>query len=322
MQLDNRLENKDMLLRELIYGPAKAKKTWWIGKAAEAGYNILLLEGDRNWHILNKIKPEAQKRIQIVDMSDERGRPIFAMALARLLKDGKIIWDEKEKKSSKLKPNENCISVDLDKLGRFDIVALDSWTALVRSLLLQYAKEQMIDLSQAEEGDDKWGYYRWAGALASWMLSQLSGIQCHKIVTAHVDMYEKRSKDGKKIEWSKRQVKSTSGPHAMQLPSQFSDILYFYPKGSAYKIDTSGSDEADGGSCLVKPGIYNWDDLQFVNLIKAAGLALPPEDHPLIDYSIGSVKPAGKDKVKGVIKPGEKPGIKLNTGGKKLSFGR
>lgn len=325
MQLDSRLKDQDMLLRVLAYGNAKTKKTWWAGKAAEAGYNVLLLDGDDGWHILKQIKPEAQKRIQVVNMTDNRGKPIFAAAMARLLKDGSLIWNEETKQSAKLNPNANCININLDSFDSNSVVVMDSWTAYTVSLMLQYAKENMIDLSVAEEGDDKWGYYRWAGALATWNLVQLTALSCHVIVVAHTDVYEKRSKDGKRVEWSKRQVKSTSGPHAMQLPAKFSDILYFYQKGTATKISTKGSEEADGGSRLVAPGEYNWEDLQFKALIKAAGLALPKADNPLIDYSLptgSTTKKKSAIQISGraqsakpnLVKPVTKPIAKITLG--------
>ena len=327
MLLDNRLQDQDMLLRVLAYGSAKTKKTWWAGKAAEAGYNVLLLDGDDGWHILKQIKPEAQKRIQVVNMTDERGRPIFATAMSRLMKDGKLIWDEKAKQSATLNPNANCIKIDLDLMNADCVVVMDSWTAYVISLMLHYAKENLIDMSVAEEGDDKWGYYRWAGALASWNIVQLTSLLCHVIVVAHTDVYEKRSKDGKKIISSKRQIKSTSGPHAMQLPAKFSDILYFYQHKTAWKISTRGDDNADGGSRLIKPGEYNWEELQFKDLIKAAGLALPKADNPLIDYSLPTGKtPAkitastiqisgGKTAAKpNLVKPVSKPVAKITLG--------
>ena len=316
--LDQKLESQDMLLRVLAYGNAKTKKTWWAGKAAEAGYNVLLIDGDDGWHILKQIKPEAQKRIQVVNMTDELKRPVFAQSLARLLKDSKLIWDEEKKRSQKLSPNENCIQIDLAQMDANCVFVMDSWTAFARSLLLQYAQENLIDLSIAEEGDDKWGYYRWAGALATWALTQITALQCHVICIAHTDVYEKRSKDGKKVEWAKRQVKSTSGPHAMQLPSQFSDILYFYQHKSATKISTEGAEDADGGSRLIAPGVFNWDDLQFIDLVKAAGLSLPSVNNPLIDYSVqmkpkakASAKPAQKP---GLVKPVAKPTAKIVLG--------
>ena len=309
-QLDERLENKDMLLRELVYGPAKSKKTWWLGKAAEAGFNILLLDGDDGWHILSQIAPEAQKRIQVMDLNDELNSVIFSNFMARLLKKGTIVWDEKAKKSAQLNPNANCVSIDITKMGKYDILCVDSWTALIKSLMWQYALENTIDLAEADKSD--WDFYGWGGRLALWMLDRLCSLQCHLVVIAHATIYEKRDKSGKKVISQKRQIISTSGPNAMQIPSKFSDVLYFYPKGSAFKIDTKGTDEADGGSRLVAPGIYNWDDLQFKDLIKAAGLDLPPVDNPFIDYSVAvkePVKPSG-----GLIKTVGKPTAKLKLG--------
>jgi hypothetical protein len=311
MLLDHRLKSNDMLLRILAYGNAKSRKTWWVGKAAEAGYNVVLLDGDNGWHILKQIAPAAQNRIQVVNMTDERGRPVFAEAMARLLKDGKLIWDEATKKSAKLNPNENCISLDLDQLDSNCVLVVDSWSAYSVSLMLQYAKENQIDMSVAEEGDDKWGYFRWAGALATWSMTQLSGLPCHVVVIAHTDVYEKRSKDGKKVEWSKRQIKSTSGPHAMQMPAKFSDILYFSQKGTANKISTRGNEDADGGSRLIAPGDYNWEDLQFVDIIKSAKLTPPTKDNPFVDYSLKS-KSAVVPK-SGLITPVVKPVAKVNS---------
>lgn len=296
-----------MLLRILAYGPAKSKKTWWVGKAAEAGYNVLLLDGDDGWQILNHIKPEAQKRIQVVDLNDELNSVICCNFMTRLLKKGTIIWDEKAKKTEMFNPNENCISIDLTKLGKFDVLVVDSWTALIRSLMFQFANENSIDLSEADKAD--WDFYGWGGRMALWITSRLTSLPCHLVTIAHATQYEKRDKTGKKVISSKRQIISTSGPNAMQLPSEYSDILYFYPKGAAFKIDTRGTDEADGGSRLISPAIYNWDDLQFKDLIIAAGLELPPVDNPFIDYSVGSGKIQPKNS--GLIKSVGNPAAKL-----------
>jgi len=313
MLVNERMESDDNLLRVLIYGNPKTKKTWWAGAAAEHGFNILMLDGDDSWHILRNLSSEAQQRIQVINFKDERGRPIFAEALARLLKDGKLIWDEKEKKSAKLSPNENCININLDVLDDTSILLVDSWTSLVTSLLLQYARENLIDLSVAEEGDDKWGYYRWAGALASWMLVQLKGLNCHVIVTGHTDVYEKRSKDQKRVEWTKRQIKSTSGPHAMQIGDKFSDILYFYKKGTAYKISASGNEDAEGGSRLVAPKENNWDDLQFIHLCKIIGAKIPGKENPHINYSMqqAQIQPVVKSNL---VKPVSNPTAKIVLG--------
>ena len=311
MLISERKDEQETLLRILAYGNGKTKKTWWAGAAAETGYNVLLLDGDNGSHILKQLTPQAQSRVQAINLNDKRGNPLFAQTLAKLLKRGKLVWDEKERKIATLQPNEDCIQIDLDILNDNCVVVVDSWTELCVSLLIQYAKENNIDLSIAEEDENKWGYFRWAGALASWMITQLRGLNCHVIVIGHTDVYEKRSKDGKTIEWQKRQVKSTSGPHAMQMPSRF-DILYFKQKGTAYKIETRGNEDADGGTRLVPPGDYNWDDLQFKDLILALGADLPDANNPHIDYSVTAKAPAQKT---GLVKPIEKPAAKISLGG-------
>ena len=37
-------EESGMLLRELFYGPPKTRKTWLAGTAAEAGFNVILID--------------------------------------------------------------------------------------------------------------------------------------------------------------------------------------------------------------------------------------------------------------------------------------
>jgi hypothetical protein len=307
-QLDTRLKQNDMLLRLLNYGPAKSKKTWWVGKAAEAHFNILLLDGDNGWHILKHTKPEAQHRIRVINVMDDLNRVVFAPMITRLVKSGKMNWDEVERKVQ-FSANDNCIAIDLNKLGRFDILVIDSWTALVTSLMWQYAKENSIDLSEADKSD--WDFYGWGGRMALWIASRLTALPCHLVVIAHATIYEKRSKDGKKIISQKRQIISTSGPNAMQMPAKFSDLLYFYMHKSAFKIDTKGTDEQDGGSRLIAPGVYNWDELQFIDLIKAAGMEAPTADNPNIDYSFAAAKT--KPASNGVLNPtaNKSAGLKL-----------
>ena len=78
----------------------------------------------------------------------------------------------------------------------------------------------------------------------------------------------------------------------------------------SFKIEAKGNEEQDGGSRIVPPGIYNWDELQFKDIIQMAGLSLPPADNPFIDYSISATAKA-KPTASGLIKPAAKAGVKL-----------
>lgn len=307
-QLNEMLDKGNMLLRILAYGPGKTKKTWWAGKAAESNFNVILMDGDDGYHILKNIKPEAQKRITVVDVVDTHKQAVFCVAMTELLKNYKLVWDEQRKVNAKLQPNEHCINIDLTQLTSNDLLVIDSWTALTWSLVVRYANENMIDLTDAEKTE--WDGYGWSGRLATWMLGQLKALPCHVVVIAHQTMYEKRSKDGKNIEWQKQQIVSTSGNHAMTVPSKFSEILNFSAKGSSFKIDTNGDVEKDGGARIVPPGIYKWEELQFVDICKMAGNKLPDATHPLLQTKIEAKKE--------VAKPVSKPTIGVGIGLKKL----
>lgn len=317
-QLDEQVQ-----LRLLIYGAAKTKKTWWIGTAAEAGFNVLLLNGDKGANILSNLSPEAQKRVYVLNVYDDSNRAVFAEFMTRFLKGVPFNWDEQARKFA-IKPGDTTIRIEPLNLPANTVVANDSWTALAWSLAFRYCLENAIDLSDAERQD--WDGYRWTGALATWMMQQWKKLPYHTITVGHQDNYEKRSKDGKKIEWSRMQIKSTSGPHAMQLAKDFTDILYFSVRGSAFQIDSGASHERDGGSQIVPPKTYQWNDLQFKDVCKLAGIPLPQHVEPLnFAESSAPVQAAGKQQSqtttttttkeaepKPVIKPSVGSGLKIN----------
>jgi len=114
------------------------------------------------------------------------------------------------------------------------------------------------------------------------------------IVVAHSVVYEKQGKNkstGRQEVISRReQIASTSGPHASTMGRFFSDVLYFKQQGEkSFKIEATGSQDKEGGSRLIEPGIYNWDELSFASICKKAGIALPGDNNPLIDYAVPQV---------------------------------
>ena len=167
-QLNTKLKEGNMLLRVLCYGPAKSKKTWWAGKAAEAGFNVTVLDGDNGWQILNNILPEAQERINVIELVDTMKNAVFCVALTQLLKDSQLVWNEKLGASSKMQPTNATAIVDLEKLTTNDVLVIDSWTALVWSLVLRYAKENGVDLTDPEKADRE--FYSWGNSMVKWML--------------------------------------------------------------------------------------------------------------------------------------------------------
>jgi len=283
--------HRKILLRLLYFGAQKTRKTWAACTAAEAGFNTILLDMDHGYHIaLDNISPEAQERITLIECQDSLKAARASIFLSKFLKSGKVWFDEEEKKPVLLPQqlNDNCIALDVDRhLNKNTVLIVDSYTALVASIQFQYAKENNIDLSDALKTE--WDGYGWAGRLASWTLEKLSQLPCHVIVIGHRSIYEKYKGSGKdrKIDWTRLQVKSVSGPHAMTIGDKFSDILYFEAQSSIRTtIDTRPGKDHEGGSRIIPPNQYDWERLKFRDICALGHIDLPPKDLPYLDFSI------------------------------------
>jgi len=303
------------LLRQLYYGSPKTRKTWLAGTAAEAGFNTILLDSDHGYHVLLKnLTPESQKRLMIIEARDSLKQATAAEFMTRFLKFGYVIFHEPSHQvvvNNKLLQDETfrseCIQLSLEQhLNHNTVLIVDSYTALVRSISFRYAIENKVDLTDPERTD--WEGYAWCGALASWMLEKLSRLPCHVIVIGHKTVYEKRSKDQKTIEWTRQQIKSTSGPHSMTVGDMFSDILYFENVSSSMtKISTRADKDMEGGSRLIPPNSYQWEKLQFKDICGYSGIALPSPSLPYLDFSIPKQEGGLLETKKQILNP--KPGL-------------
>lgn len=257
------------LLRVLIYGTPKTKKTWWACQAAESGKRIHLLDADDGWHVAKNLSPEAQKNIFLTQLVDKPELSVAANFLSRMFKQKHFFYNQDTYVFSK-KPEEGFDEYDFFSLTPEDIVVFDSWTAISDSIHLMFALRNSLDISDAEDRD--WPGYRWARQFASWVLSSLHSLPCHVIVISHVNEYEKTRKNLKtkktEIVFTRTQPVSVSAPHAMQMAKDFSDVFRFYLHNASVKIDATSTKDADGGSRIVKPGIYNWNELSFEKLLK------------------------------------------------------
>ncbi len=277
-------------MRILAYGAAKMKKTWWAGKAAESGFNVILIDSDNGAHILNNIAVEARSRIthiKTVGHTDDSSIP--AEFLTRLLTGKPFLWDEPERKIAPTVEmrfeRHSHYYIDISKLTMNDVLVIDSWTKVANSLIYRWFMQNNIEftsLNRAREGKGNQrthrGMFGWTRQMATWLTNQMLTLPCHVIVIAHQTVYEKRKVDeqgNEVVEWSRTQPISTSGPHAMQMAVDFSEILFFSRAMQFFKIDTAGETLREGGCRFTPPSSYSWDDLQFVDICKIANSPMP-----------------------------------------------
>ena len=292
--LDEKQNDKSspLLLRLFFYGPPKTRKTWLAGTAAEAGFNTILLDADHGYHILTKqLSADAKKRLQLFECRDSRTQAIACEFLTRFLTGGRVFFNDKTHQviSNQTKVDDDCSELNVSRhIDSNTVLIVDSYTAIVASLQLRHAIENKTDLfNPVKDNTDREGY-AWSGALATTFLKRLTALPCHVIVIGHATMYEKYKTDsrGKQtLEWSRRQIKSTSNPHGMTIGDKFSDIFYFHNVSSTLtKVDTFADKDAEGGSRIIPPKSYSWDDVTWIKLCEAAGIQLPPKDLPYLNF--------------------------------------
>ena len=261
-------------LRTLIFGDPKVRKTDWACRAAEAGYNVILLDGDDGSQTVRRLPPEVMKRILVVDVKDTFNNPIFRNFFASFLNEKDFYWDEQAKIPMLLNLKNSYIHFNPMKFGDSDVIIFDSWKAFIRSVLFYYAQTKKLDLADAKK--EEWDGYGFQSRFQDHVLACLHCLTCHVIVVGHAAVYEKWDRRKNLAEpvllSRKTQIVSSSGPHAGTVMSHFTDILYFERTGpTTFTIDTAGDHDRIGGSRLIKPDKFLWEELPVSLLLEKIG---------------------------------------------------
>lgn len=267
-------------LKALIYGYGKTRKTSWAGSVAKTNLNGIYCDCDNSIPVLGSVlTPEEQAKLTYVNMADEVNAAKASWFVAALAKGRPFIWDELDRKVVKTRPvGHDCLLVNPQLFTPSDCLIIDSYTQVCNSLFIQYALEQGIDLSEAKKPE--WDDYRWAGQLATFLLTSLMALKCSVILISHVKTYEKKRRDkfGKEEIVSVRtQPVSVSNNHAETISKYFGEVYYFYKQGTGTKISTKTSDSLDCGSRFLEPKDWNYDDLTLESVANKYNINRPTE---------------------------------------------
>ena len=267
-------------MKALIYGYGKTRKTSWAGSVAKTYLNGIYCDCDNSIPVLGSVlTPEEQARLTYVDIGDEVNSAKASWFLAALAKGKPFIWDEADKKIVKSRPAcHDCLLVNPRLFTPSDVVIIDSWTQVCNSLFIQYGIENGIDFSEANKLE--WDDYRWAGQLATFLLTSLMALPCSVIIISHVRTYEKKRKNkfGKEELVSCRtQPVSVSNNHAETISKYFGEVYYFYKSGTATKISTKTSDSLDCGSRFLEPKDWSYEELSLESIANKYNINRPTE---------------------------------------------
>ncbi len=169
--------------RILIVGLPGSGKSTLAAELAIHGKRLIWLNIENAEETLRKLPPEAQDRIEFVNIPDSASYPIAAQTLLVLFKTGKANICEIHGKIDcpicKKDSNANITSIDFSTLGPDDVVVLDTGTQLSYSILSYTLKDAPIE--KKPERDD-WGALR---KYTEFFKSQFQGAQYNLIVTCN-----------------------------------------------------------------------------------------------------------------------------------------
>lgn len=300
----------------LILAEEKAGKTSWLLDAAEAGFNVLLLDGDVAVQRINDLSPEAKRRVFYMDVGDDlvgEVNPKMIQTVADFMTSTTFLWnDSKQAEYSRTKDaHDPETGAALDEIwqikpARLDhnwVLGIDSWTTLSYSAML--AKSQDLGESIADVEKIERNIYQGVGNRLTNILFTQQKAPCHTVILGHPAQYEKRKAEAGKtvregmkendqiIEWTRMIAKSSSNPHGYNMGKYFSDVGWIdVDKWGKRKLDFTKTSERTSGGNLNSKGDPRVDH-RFVDLVAKIGGHIPDPkgDTPLGDGFV--IYPAG-----------------------------
>lgn len=311
--------DSDAKLKLLLIGDSKAGKTPWSGLAA-MNYNVLYLDGDVGLQSLNKMPAEAKSRLFYIpcqDYVDDNGQyhPRFAEFFKTFTTEGTYTWNDTRGETFSRRDyvfGESTDDVWQIKPARMDhscVLIIDSWTALVQSVMQWKADDLNTDLGDVEKVSRE--IYSGVGNKLTQFLTMIRSMPCHVIVIAHPAEYTKLEKPiGKigsmkevdmKIEWTKMIPKSSSNPHALTMAKYFSDVGWLDVRANGdTRLDfKQATNRIIGGHMDSQTDAR---ETSVAQVIQAIGGHVPPDpknishESWLTIYPSGSFEPAGGKK--------------------------
>jgi len=314
----------------LLLGDTKAGKTHWAMQAAEAGFNVLYLDGDvaiqtlmDREHGLSQAALDRVTYLNIADhIKDGSYEPFMAKFFVDFTTQGVVTWNDTKGRlfdrrdyeqlregtvidgeSGEIISGDEIWQLRPSRLGPDTVLILDSWTTLVTSLQWWKANDLNIDLLEIEKLERD--MYSGTSHKATQFLQLIRALRCHVIVIGHPREYQKKSvPDGSKgvipekemkVDWTRMVPYSTSNPHALTMGKNFSDIGWIdVSKMGNRTIDFKvSSDRVIGGHFNERKPVA---ELGFKDLVLKIGGTIPvnPSSEAwLTRFPNGTFTPAG-----------------------------
>lgn len=292
MPLGNEMPVDNQLIKALIIGNSKVGKTHYAMQAAADGFKVLYIDGDVSRPTMQQFDSTALSRVFYLPFGDAIASggqyiPRFVLLLRQFLSTGTFNWNDT--KSRMLQPahdeGDNVWQLNASTFGSDWVIVIDSWTSISHSIMSAIALNSGIDLADMDKAS--LGIYGSANNMATDILSRIRTLNSHVIVIAHPDEYVKykvkpgnvrdaQRTENREIEWSRMVPKSISRPHAMTMPSYFTDVAWLLVSQMEERIIDfrPAADRDSGGRFDTKLSVQEG---AFARLVERAGGQVPTD---------------------------------------------
>lgn len=273
--------------RVMIYGKAKTRKTWWAGTAG-ATHNVTILDGDNGTGILQQLPPAYLNNINRVPLATDTDAVSMGLFLTLLFQKKTFIFSIEKQRDIAMQhikggageedEHKLFLACDLTKLTTDDVLVIDNYSSIVKSVTRQFIIEQGIDPYDGklmEKGDNKYAYFNYSNLVLDNILEGLNKLPCHVILIAHEDRYVHEYKEGMVTKKDTRlQVLSSSGNQAAKIPGSVGDILWAKHNSSLDKtiLSSKPSNDRDGGARRLPPADYEFPSWEWKDYAEIAKL--------------------------------------------------
>ena len=310
------MPGESVFAHPLIIGVEKSGKSDWAMKAAEAGFNVLYLDGDVAGATLKDQTQAAKERIFYMDFSDDlaggKHDPRMINLMTDFMGSSRFVWNDTQQKKYNLRNAGESDEVWEIRPAALDwrwVLVIDSWTTLSYSGMLSKAIDLGVDIADVEKVNRE--IYAGVGNRLTNMLTIIQKMKCHVIVIGHPSEYQKKKMPDRStqrevkeidqiIEWTRMIPKSHSNPHGLTMGKFFTDVGWMdVTRGGkrelSFKLDV---DRSSGGHIDSKGDPR--DSHSFAELVKVIGGKVPDPKRPedidsvLTIHGPGQYRPAAK----------------------------
>jgi len=273
------------LIKQLLIGDGRIGKTHYAAEAAKH-FNVLYINGDANTvATLRKQPVEVLRNIYAINVGDTVMGGLrdskFIDFMQEFTTNIKVRWNDTEERVANRADTGEIWEITPSRMDHTCLLVLDSWTALVDSIMLQAARANNVILETASTHDMR-PVYQSAGLKATSILQCIKALRCHVLVLAHPDEYEHKTapegravKDIKEkdliVDWTKMIPKSTSKPHGMQIGRFFTDVgwMELSPAGTERRINFKAKNDRIAGGHFAE--CKSTTEYSFANLVTEVG---------------------------------------------------